>query len=44
VSEARRQLAGGNMREATANFNRAKTKFTADKDGGRRRAKTRKRI
>jgi hypothetical protein len=29
VSEARRQLAGGNMREASATFNRAKTRFYA---------------
>ena len=32
VSEARQQLAGGNVREATANFSRAKAKFAADKD------------
>ncbi|HXI70428.1 MAG TPA: hypothetical protein VNN22_08750, partial [Verrucomicrobiae bacterium] len=32
VSEARRQLAGGNVRVATENFNRAKAKFPADKD------------
>ena len=32
VSEARRQLAGGNMREAAANYNRAKSKAAADKD------------
>jgi hypothetical protein len=32
VSEAQRQLAGGNVREATANFNRAKAKFYAGKD------------
>ena len=32
VSEARRQLAGGNVRVATENFNRAKAKFAADKD------------
>jgi len=32
VSDARRQLAGGQMREATANFNRARQKFSADKD------------
>ncbi len=31
VSEARRQLAGGNMREASATFNRAKTRLYADK-------------
>ncbi len=31
VSEARRQLAGGNMREASATFNRAKTRLNADK-------------
>jgi hypothetical protein len=34
VSEARRQLAGGNVRVATENFNRAKAKFSADKDTG----------
>jgi len=34
VSEAQRQLAGGNVRVATENFNRAKAKFSADKDGG----------
>ena len=34
VSEARRQLAGGNVRVATENFNRAKAKFPADKDTG----------
>ncbi|MDD5141328.1 MAG: type II secretion system protein [Verrucomicrobiales bacterium] len=34
VSEARRQLAGGNVRVATESFNRAKAKFSADKDGG----------
>jgi type II secretory pathway pseudopilin PulG len=32
VSEARQQLAGGNVREATADFSRAKAKFYADKD------------
>ncbi len=32
VNEARRQLAGGNVRVATENFNRAKAKFPADKD------------
>ena len=32
VSEARQQLAGGNVREATANFGRAKAKFYAGKD------------
>jgi hypothetical protein len=32
VSTARQQLAGGNVREATANFNRAKAKFYAGKD------------
>jgi len=32
VTVARRQLAGGNVREATANFNRAKAKFYAGKD------------
>ncbi len=32
VTVARQQLAGGNMREASANFNRAKAKFSADKD------------
>ncbi|HEX7570688.1 MAG TPA: hypothetical protein VF492_09300, partial [Verrucomicrobiae bacterium] len=32
VSEARQQLAGGNVREATANLSRAKAKFAADKD------------
>jgi len=32
VSEARQQLAGGNVREATANFSRAKAKFYAGKD------------
>jgi hypothetical protein len=32
VSEARQQLAGGNVREATANFSRAKAKFATDKD------------
>jgi hypothetical protein len=32
VSEARRQLAGGNVRVATENFNRAKAKSAADKD------------
>jgi hypothetical protein len=32
VSEARRQLAGGNMREASATFNRAKTRLYADKN------------
>ena len=31
VSEARRQLAGGNMREASATFHRAKTRLYADK-------------
>jgi hypothetical protein len=31
VSQARRQLAGGNMREANATFNRAKTRLYADK-------------
>jgi hypothetical protein len=31
MSEARRQLAGGNMREASATFNRAKTRLYADK-------------
>ena len=31
VSEARRQLAGGNTREASATFNRAKTRLYADK-------------
>jgi hypothetical protein len=31
VSEARRQLAGGNMREASATFNRAKTRLYTDK-------------
>jgi hypothetical protein len=31
VSEARRQLAGGNMREASATFNRAKIHLYADK-------------
>jgi prepilin-type processing-associated H-X9-DG protein len=31
VNEARRQLAGGNMREASATFNRAKTRLYADK-------------
>jgi prepilin-type processing-associated H-X9-DG protein len=31
VSEARRQLAGGNMREASATFNRAKTRLYAGK-------------
>ncbi len=30
VSEARRQLAGGNMREASATFNRAKNRLYAD--------------
>ena len=34
VNEARRQLAGGNVREATEIFNRAKAKFSADKDAG----------
>jgi hypothetical protein len=34
VSEARRQLAGGNVRVATENYNRAKAKFSADKDTG----------
>ena len=32
VSEARRQLAGGNVRVATESFNRAKAKSPADKD------------
>jgi hypothetical protein len=32
VNEARRQLAGGNMREANATFNRAKTRLYADKN------------
>jgi len=32
VSVARRQLGIGNVREATANYNRAKQKFSADKD------------
>jgi hypothetical protein len=32
VSDARRQLAGGNVREATANFNRAKAKSSTDKE------------
>jgi type II secretory pathway pseudopilin PulG len=32
VSAARQQLAGGNVREATADFSRAKAKFYADKD------------
>jgi type II secretory pathway pseudopilin PulG len=32
VSEAQRQLAGGNVRVATENFNRAKAKAPADKD------------
>jgi len=32
VSEARQQLAGGNVREATANFSRAKAKFYSGKD------------
>jgi hypothetical protein len=32
VSEARQQLAGGNVREATANFSRAKAKFYDGKD------------
>jgi hypothetical protein len=32
VSEARRQLAGGNTREASATFNRAKTRLYADKN------------
>jgi len=32
VSEARRQLAGGNMREASATFNRAKIHLYADKN------------
>jgi len=32
VSEARQQLAGGNVREATANFSRAKAKFYTGKD------------
>jgi type II secretory pathway pseudopilin PulG len=32
VSEARLQLAGGNVREATADFSRAKAKFYASKD------------
>jgi hypothetical protein len=34
VSEARRQLAGGNVRVATENFNRAKAKIPTDKDTG----------
>ncbi len=34
VSDARRQLAGGNVREASANLNRAKTKFYADRLDG----------
>jgi hypothetical protein len=34
MSEARRQLAGGNVRVATESFNRAKAKFPADKDTG----------
>jgi hypothetical protein len=34
VSEAQRQLAGGNVRVATENYNRAKAKFSADKDAG----------
>ena len=33
VSEARRQLAGGNVREASASFYRAKTRSDADKNG-----------
>ena len=32
VSKARRQLAGGNMREASATFNRAKARLYADKN------------
>jgi hypothetical protein len=32
VSEARQQLAGGNVREATANLSRAKAKFYSGKD------------
>lgn len=32
VSAARQQLAGGNVREATANFSRAKAKFYSGKD------------
>jgi hypothetical protein len=34
VSEARRQLSSGDMRAATANFDRAKAKFGLDKDAG----------
>jgi hypothetical protein len=34
VSEARRQLAGGNVRVATESFTRAKAKIPADKDAG----------
>jgi prepilin-type processing-associated H-X9-DG protein len=34
VSEARRQLSEGNTRMATESFNRAKVKFSADKDTG----------
>ncbi len=33
VTVARQQLAGGNVREATANFSRAKAKFYSGKDG-----------
>ena len=33
VNEARRQLAGGNVREASASFYRAKTRSDADKNG-----------
>ena len=33
VNEARRQLAGGNMREANVTFNRAKTQLYANKNG-----------
>src|SRR5208283_287064 len=34
VNEARRQLAGGNVRVATESFNRARAKFPADPDTG----------
>ena len=44
VSEARRQLASGNVREASASFNRAKTRIYAKRNGERRRASNSKKI